>query len=155
MGMTASAHLAWGVDFGDFENAEGFDFRRLGVAAYEMEDEFPALFGFTEAAPETPAGGWASPGDRRAWWEEHRDPYNGRRDAAVPVKFRSYGYERSGKTLVLKRSLTSAEWDCGEVDRATLAEPTPAEVEAFGKVWEHWHIDWPMNVRLLLMASYG
>lgn len=156
MGMSADAYLAWGVDFGDAQNtSEGFDFAEHDLDTWDMEQRFPALFGFTEPEPEAPSGGWDTPADRRAWWEAHRDPYNKRLDAAVPLDFKHYGYEMSGKALVLKRSLTSVEWSCEEVDGATLAAPTEAEIAAFAKVWQEWGIDWPMNVRLLLMASYG
>jgi hypothetical protein len=153
MGMSADAYLAWGVDFGDAENAEGFDFAERDLDTWNMEERFPALFGFTEEAPGRPES--CTGDEHRAWFAEHREPYNERLEAAVLLKFRSYGYERGGKALVLKRSLTSVEWDCTEVDGKTLAEPTPAEIGAFGRVWGHWHIDWPMNVKLLLMASYG
>lgn len=155
MGSSADAYLAWGVDFGDSENEEGFDFAERDLDTFNMEERFPALFGFTEQEPDTPDFDAITLDERRAWFAKFREPYNKRRDAAVPLDFRSYGYELCGNALILKRSLTSVEWGAAEVERATLAEPTPAELEAFGKVWEHWNIDWPQNVRLLLMASYG
>jgi hypothetical protein len=155
MGSSAYACLAWGIDFGDADNGEGFDFAGHDLDTWEMEEQFPALFGFTEEPPGAPDCDAITLAERRSWFTGFREPYNKRLEAAVPLDFRSYGYELRGNALILKRSLTRVEWGAAEVGRATLAEPAPAELEAFGKVWERWAIDWPQNVRLLLMASYG
>jgi hypothetical protein len=149
--VSRDALIAWGVDFGDRKNtAEGFDFQDCGLDTDEMERQFPALFGFTEARPRPPQG--LEHDEFPAWHCDVRVPYDQRLDAAVPVKFQAYGYELGGEALVLKRSLTTVEWACRPVDPGTLATPTGAEVAAVGAVLAHWEIDWPRDVKLLLMA---
>jgi hypothetical protein len=153
MGSSPDAKIAWGIDFGDPENTtEGYD---LGEAAgWEFKTSvMPGLFGFTEEAPERPDG---LEGDAyREWWKANREPYNQRLEAAVPVKFETYGYEFGGHMLVLKRSLTSVEWSAEAIDPATLAAPTEDEMAAFATVLDHIGYTGPREVRLLLAAQYG
>jgi hypothetical protein len=149
--MSSSAVIAWGIDFGDLKNTgEGYDFEARGLDTGEMEGQFPALFGFAEATPQPPQGPgrdeWVN------WRHDVRVPFDERLDAAVPVRFQSYGYERGGAALVLKRSLATVEWACQAVDPATLASPTDAEIAALAAVLARWDIDWPQDVKLLLMA---
>lgn len=149
--MSSDALIAWGIDFGDRRNTEeGFDFAGRGLDTDEMELQFPALFGFTEARPRPPQG--LGHDEHPGWHCDVRVPYDQRLDAAVPVRFQAYGYELGGEALVLKRSLTTVEWACRTVDPGTLAVPTDAEVAAVGAVFARWDIAWPQNVKLLLMA---
>lgn len=96
MRSSADAAIAWGIDLGDPENTcEGFDWDEAGIDQHQFENEvMPGLFGFTEEPPERPDG--LDSDALRKWWEANRKPYNERLDAAVPVKFESYGYERGG-----------------------------------------------------------
>ncbi len=150
--MSSSAVFAWGIDFGDPKNTgEGYDFEARGLDTGEMERQFPALFGFTEPQPNPPPG--LAHDDFPAWHCDIRRPYDQRRDVAVPVRFQAYGYELGGETLILKRSLTTVEWACRPIDPGTLAAPTGAEVAAFAAVLARWEIDWPQDVKLLLMAK--
>lgn len=70
----------------------------------------------------------------------------------VPVRFTAYGYELGGQALVLRRSLTTTDWACQAVDPRTLAPPTGAEAAAVAAVFARWDIDWPQDIKLLLMA---
>ena len=149
--MSRDALIAWGVDFGDRGNTgERFDFAGRGLDADEMERQFPALFGFTEARPIPPQD--LGHDEFLGWHCDVRVPYDQRLDAAVPVRFQAYGYELGGEALVLKRSLTTVEYACRTVDPATLAPPADAEVAAVGAVFARWNIAWPQVIELLLMA---
>ena len=154
MGQSPRAKLAWGIDFGDPENtSEGYSFSKAGIDRWDFEDKvMPVLFGFSEEPPEWPDGleGTAL----REWWKANREPYNQRRDAAVTLKFEHYGYEFGGAALVLKRSLSSVEWEAEAVDPATLAAPTPDELAAFSTVMNGLEYDGG-TPKLLLMAMYG
>lgn len=152
MGSSATACIAWGVDFGDEGAGDAFDWEGAGTDQHEFGDDvMPGLLGFTEQAPERPDG-LDGEGHRR-WFEEVRKPYNERFAAAVPLEFESWGYEYGGSALVLRRSLTRADWDCVPVDGATLAAPTAAEMAAFRTVLDH--LGHNGEVKLLLMARYG
>jgi hypothetical protein len=155
MGSSATAKLAWGIDFGDPDD-ELFDWDEAGIDEDEFEsDVMPVLLGFTEPEPEEPAG--LMDRDRDAWhaWREaNRKPYNERRDVAVPLKFTCYGYELGGNALVLKRSLTDVDWGAVPVDPATLAPPTAEELAAFAAVTSRLGFDGG-EPKLLLMAEYG
>lgn len=157
MGSSAYAKIAWGIDFGDPENTmEGFDWEETGTDSYDFENKvMPVLFAFTEEPPALPAD-WAemTATGRAAWRETCRVPWEQRRDAAIPLTFESYGYEFGGKALVLKRSLTTAEWSADAIDLATIAAPTEAELSAFNTVMNKLEHDGG-QVKLLLMAMYG
>jgi len=155
MGMSPEAKLAWGIDFGDPENTdEGFDWEESSIDSYDFEtDVLPGLLGFTEEAPERPDD---LEGDAlRAWWTANREPYNQRLEAAVPLKFESYGYELGGTMLVLKRSLSRVEWGAETVDPAVLAAPSEAEAAVFAMVLDHIGYTGSREVKLLLAATYG
>lgn len=156
MGMTAEAKLAWGVDLGDPDNtSEGFDWDEAGIDSWDFEEkEMPVLFGFTEEPPVWPESLERGTKEAREWWEVNRKPYNERREAAIPLKFEHYGYERGGMSLVLKRSLTDVDWGCEAVDVATLAAPGPDETAAFTKILNRLGFQGGAP-QLLLMASYG
>lgn len=154
MGSSPTAKIAWAIDLGDADNDEdAFDWDASDTDEHEFESEImPGLFGFTEEAPERPAGLTREEG--HAWWEANRKPYNERHEAAVPLAFASYGYEFAGSALVLKRSLHDVDWGCMVVDPARLTAPTAEELAAFAKVTEHLGAgDRPVS--LLLMAMYG
>lgn len=156
MGMRADAKLAWAVDFGDPNNTcEGFDWEETGIDSYDYEENaMPGLFGFTEEPPEWPEELKTGTPEGRTWWEANRKPYNDRLEAAVPLKFESYGYEGSGTALVLKRSLTEVEWGAEPVDPATLGEPTAEDLAAFSLILGDLGFEGGAP-KLLLMAYYG
>ena len=156
MGQSPRAKIAWGIDFGDPENTcEGYSWSEAGIDKWDFEEEvMPVLFGFTEEPPEWPEGLEIGSPERRAWWEANRKPYNDRLEAAIPLKFESYGYEFGGTALILKRSLSSVEWEAEAVDPATLAAPTPDELAAFSTVMNGLEYDGG-TPKLLLMAMYG
>jgi hypothetical protein len=159
MGSSPYAKLAWGIDFGDPENtAEGFDWEESGIDSYDYEQEaMPELFGFTEEPPGLPDG-WQETMDadaRKQWRETVREPWEQRRDVAIPLTFEHYGYEFGGTALVLKRSYASVEWGCDPIDPASIAEPTAEELAAFAKVLtDIGHADGGPP-KLLLMSQYG
>jgi hypothetical protein len=155
MGMAPYAKIAWGIDFGDPDNTgEGFDWDETDVDSYDLEYKvMPGLFGFTEEPPEWPAGLERGTPEARAWFQEHREPYNQRLESAVPLTFEHYGYEMAGTALVLKRSLTKVDWGAETVDLATLTEPTPEEVAAFGVITDR--LGFSGEIKPLLMAMYG
>jgi hypothetical protein len=155
MGNSPYAKLAWGIDLGDPENTEeGFDWDDADISPYDFEEEvMPGLFGFTEEPPEWPSDVKRGTPQAQEWWKANYEPYYQRLDAAIPLKFESYGYERGGKALVLKRSLTSVEWEAETVDPATLAAPTPEDLASFRVVLDRLNYDG--EVKLLLMAAYG
>lgn len=157
MGSSPYAKLAWGIDFGDPNNtSEGFDWEESGTDSYDYErNAMPELFGFTEEAPEFPAGLERGTKEARDWWEANRKPFNDRLEAAVPVKFEHYGYEFGGTALVLKRSLAKVEWGCDPIDPASIAEPTAEELAAFTKVLTDIGYSDGGPPKLLLMSLYG
>lgn len=155
MGMHPDAKIAWAIDFGDGEDEDSFDWEAAGTDDYDFErDVMPGLFGFTEEAPVWPEGLERGTPEARAWWSANREPYSKRLEAAIPLKFESYGYEACGTALVLKRSLGSVEWGVQAVDLDTLAPPTPDELAAFNLVMNRLAHDGGQP-KLLLMAFYG
>ena len=157
MGSSPRAKIAWGIDFGDPNNTmEGFDWSETDYDRYDFEDKvMPVLFGFTEAPPDLPPEWETMRVDQRhAWRETHREPWEQRRDTAIPLTFVTYGYEFGGSALVLKRSLTSVEWEAAPVDPASLAAPTDDELAAFNTAIGPLGHDGGQP-KLLLIAEYG
>jgi hypothetical protein len=153
MGSSPDAKIAWGIDFGDPGNtSEGFDWGDIDRHDFES-DVMPGLLGFTEETPERPDG--LEGAEYRAWWTANREPYNQRLEAAVPVKFETYGYEYAGTMLVIKRSYATVDWGACLVDPGTLAPPTPGEVAAVNTVLDHLGYTGPREVKLILAAQYG
>jgi hypothetical protein len=160
MGQSARGKIAWGIDLGDRVNTtEGFDWEEFGTSSLDFEQQvMPGMFGFTEQVPDIPEGM-----SRDEWRATLRARYQERYDRAVPLTFEDYGYERGGTALVLKRSLTSSEWEAAPVDPVTLAPPTAAEYVAFLKVLKQLGVrGWDgetetalQRVELLLLASYS
>ena len=147
--MQADAIIAWGVDFGDPSSTSvGFSFQDVD---WDLELDLDELFGFTE---DYPAGNCSNSAEHRVWLDTILGPWKTRRDTAVPLEAIGYGYEQGGTALVLKRSHVEVEWGSGEVDPACVAPPTVRELSAFARVWSAWKIEWPADVKLLLMAAY-
>lgn len=160
MGSSADAVIGWGIDFGnpgyttDYEDS--FDWEEAGVDKDAFEDMvLPELFGFTEHSPQIEREPWLAltPQERLDWRERYRAPWEKRRDIAIPLEFISYGYEFNGTALVLKRSLTRVEWGAVEISPGSLADPSAAELAAFGVVAQQ--LGYIKPVQLLLMARYG
>ncbi len=141
--------IAWGVDFGNPEyTADDYE-----IDGYEADTLFPVVFGFREPRPQ--AIGLLDKAARQEWRDSVLKPWEERANAAVPLEFRHYGYELSGTALVLRRSVTEVTCNTTEVEPNTLLRPSGADIAAFAKCWQYFEWDWPMDIRLLLMASYG
>lgn len=153
MGSSPDALLGWGIDLGDQDSEDGFDWDNADFDSYDLGGKLPELFGFTEEPPERPDG--LAGGALTAWHEAVRVPWEARREAAVPLSVESYGYEFGGTLLVLRRSFTQVEWGTTVVQAGTLAPPDGQEQAAFGVVLDYLGYTGPREVRLLLAARYG
>lgn len=143
MGMSASAHLAWGVNLAQYEYDEV-----QGVVDEKIEElleddwELTKLFGFTEGFPYGAD-------------QDVINEYVARREAATPVGFEFTGtYDYGGKLLVAKRTAHEVTWGATSVP-SIPANPNSSEVEALSKVLDTIGFSGDRTPRLLLWALYG
>jgi hypothetical protein len=154
--MHPSAVIAWGFDLGEYSmTGEGLDWEGSSINRMEFADVMlPALFGFAEPLPVCLPD--ADRDTRLGWWDKVRIPWQERLDAAVPVTIETYGTERSGSALILKRSRSEQDEEgCTAVNPATLAPPTPEETGAIAAALVLLGYTPARGLELLLMATYG
>lgn len=167
MGSSATATIAWGVvipsdDDWDDEEVDSADVNKRINTLLDDDYDLHDLFGFTEEHPQFPDEARDLPAKQRdahpevQAWNAAKVSYEKRLIRAVPVEFDHYGtYDYGGHVLVIKRSVTSANWGARHVTLSTLSQPTLEEVDALNKVLTAVNFTGDRTPRLVVFALYG